>query len=576
MPKLFKLNIKTLMLVAIPMLNLLFMHYFFYFQGFLEWTWTYSEIINLCGVVFDISVLIILFLLLSGGRFKITMAIIQIITLLWSFVNVMYGKFFFQYMSLSAIGEAHGLADGLVVNSILSAFYWYDFFYVFSAILFVVVYNRTGSCRICKEYVLRLLLIPVCSIILTFVAYSAYHFIHPHYRNNWELYKFRAYEFLYDSVRGGTPNLAHFQTGCVRVLLFELYDMFHVTQLTEEQKKQIKRYYSDHSLRSTNHLRNANIKNVIFILLESFLSAPIDLKVDGKEITPFLNSLKRDSDVYYNGNMISDIGCGESGDGQFIYMTGLLPLKYKMTVGQVKKNVLPSMPRVLKDYIGIKTTEIIFPTMPNLWQQAEMNKAYGIDVAYSLTDIVGNSENEIDDKDIFDFAANNLNISKSPFFSLILSISTHSPYNKYVGEDLCIKDKSLPIEYKNYLYSCHYLDSQLEHFVAALKQKGLYENSLIVIASDHYAHLDVLKMVGSISNHTPLFVINGGVNSEECWKGEFHQLDSYTTILDLLAIKHQWLGLGYTLLKSPYKSSVDDKALKLSSLIVEGNYFFSN
>ena len=113
------------------------------------------------------------------------------------------------------------------------------------------------------------------------------------------------------------------------------------------------RYYSNHSKRSSNHQRNPNIKNVMFILLESFLSAPIDLEVDGKEITPFLNSLKRDSSVYYNGNMISDIGCGESGDGQFIYMTGLLPLKNKMTVGQVKDNTLPAFPIILKENLGI-------------------------------------------------------------------------------------------------------------------------------------------------------------------------------------------------------------------------------
>ncbi len=573
MPKLFKLNIKTLMLVAIPMLNLLFMHYFFYFQGFLEWTWTYSEIINLCGVVFDISVLIILFLLLSGGRFKITMAIIQIITLLWSFVNVMYGKFFFQYMSLSAIGEAHGLADGLVVNSILSAFYWYDFFYVFSAILFVVVYNRTGPCRIRKEYVLRLLLIPVCSIMLTFVAYSAYHFIHPHYRNNWELFKFRAHEFLYDSVRGGTPNLAHFQTGCVRVLLFELYDMFHVTQLSEEQKKQIEKYYSDHSLRSTNHQRNPNIKNVIFILLESFLSAPIDLKVDGKEVTPFLNSLKRDSNIYYNGNMISDIGCGESGDGQFIYMTGILPLRYRMTVGQVKDNILPSLPKLLKSEMGIKYSEIISPTTPNLWQQSEMNVAYGIDNAYWLEDIVNGQPRTIDDQLIFQFASRHVDEIKEPFFSLILSLSTHSPYNKYAGDDSFKGTHSVNELYKNYLNSCHFLDSQLKAYFESLKEKGLYDNSLIILASDHYAHLDMLGMSGQISSHTPLFFINGNVDVNSAWKGEYHQLDLFTTLLDLLAIEYPWRGLGYTLLNPLYTSSVSAKTSEISDMIINGDFF---
>lgn len=57
-------------------------------------------------------------------------------------------------------------------------------------------------------------------------------------------------------------------------------------------------------------------KNVVYILLESFLSVSSDLFVDGKEITPFLNKLKKDSNTYYNGKIRPNITIGESGDGQ--------------------------------------------------------------------------------------------------------------------------------------------------------------------------------------------------------------------------------------------------------------------
>ncbi|WP_206674898.1 hypothetical protein, partial [Fibrobacter succinogenes] len=60
--------------------------------------------------------------------------------------------------------------------------------------------------------------ISVLSVLMTFMAYSTYHFVHPHYRNNWELYKFRAKEFLFDSVRGGTPNLLEGHPGLRKVL----------------------------------------------------------------------------------------------------------------------------------------------------------------------------------------------------------------------------------------------------------------------------------------------------------------------------------------------------------------------
>lgn len=573
MQKLSESKIKILLLFAFPMLNLLFMHYFFYFSELLEWTWLYSEVINLCSVVFDVAVLTIVFLICTCGRMKPAIAMTQFVTLIWSFVNVMYGKFFFQYMSLTAIGEAHGLGEGLVINSMMSAFYWYDLYFLVSAILFIFVYNRVVSFKINRKKVYSLLLISISSIMMTFMVYSTYHFIHPHFRNNWKLYTFRAKEFLYDSVRGGTPNLVHFQTGCIRVAIYELYDMFHVTELSAEQKSQIETYYQDHSHRTTHHSRNPKIKNVIFILLESFLSTPIDLVVDGKEITPFLNSLKRDSDVYYNGNMISDIGCGESGDGQFIYMTGILPLKYKMTVGQVKNNVLPALPKVLNEEMNIHYSEIISPTVPNLWQQSEMNKAYGFSNAYWLEDIVSGQSKQIDDSLIFKFASRKLEKKKEPFMSLILSLSTHSPYTKHAGEDYLKGNKCYNELYNNYLNSCHYLDAQLKLFFDSLKEKELYDNSLIVIASDHYAHLDMLNMKKQLSSNTPLFIINGGIDTSKTWKGVFHQLDLYTSLFDILAIRRLWMGLGHTIITTNYVQSVDYTTYKISDMIINSDYF---
>ena len=561
------------LIITIPMLNLLFMHYFFYSNDYIEWTWMYSEIANLCCVLFDISIFLTISLLIVRYRFKPAVAITQIITLIWSFINVMYGRFFFQYMSLSAIGEAHGLGDDLVINSMLAAFHWYDLFYIISIVCFILLYKKTKPHRIQKRNILKLLFISILSIAITLSAYSVYHFVHPHYRDNWDLYKFRFKEFLFDPVRGGTPNLAHFQIGCIRVAFYELYDMLHNTTLTEEQRKNIEKFYLDHSQRSVHIQRNPNIKNVIFILLESFLSSPIDLEVDGKEITPFLNSLKRDSNVYYNGKMISDIGCGESGDGQFIYMTGILPLRYKMTVGQVNKNILPALPKVFKEKLGIDYSEILVPTMPNLWQQANMNVAYGLTNAYWSDDIVGEQSNPIDDEMIFRFASNNIKKIKEPFFSLILSISTHSPYDKHVGPDYLADNKTLTKEYRNYLNSCHFLDKQLCVYFCALKKAGLYDRSMILIGSDHYAHLDMLKMSGKISAHTPLFIINGDIPKEKVWEGEFHQLDVYTTLLDVLNINQKWRGLGHTIISPSYNTSVNETVYNISEMIVNGNYF---
>ena len=217
-------------------------------------------------------------------------------------------------------------------------------------------------------------------------------------------------------------------------------------------------------------------------------------------------------------------------------------------------------------------SEIIYPTIPTLWQQADMNKIYGFTEAYSIEDIVGNPNNPVNDEDVFSFAINRLDDVREPFFSLILTLSTHSPYDHFFGEDLHLCDKSLPVKYKNYLNTCHYLDKQLSRYFTQLKAKGLYEKSLIVLCADHHAHCNRFDMEGRISTYTPLFVVHGNIN-EAVWNGEFHQLDVYTTILDILNVDSKWKGLGHTLLIPDYSNSVSGDAIRLSEMIIEGDFF---
>ena len=48
-------------------------------------------------------------------------------------------------------------------------------------------------------------------------------------------------------------------------------------------------------------------KNLILILVESLQSWPINLLVDGKEITPYLNSLTKEDDVLYFSKVLPQV-----------------------------------------------------------------------------------------------------------------------------------------------------------------------------------------------------------------------------------------------------------------------------
>ena len=112
----------------------------------------------------------------------------------------------------------------------------------------------------------------------------------------------------------------------------------------------------------------------------------------------YLNALKHDSTVYYNGHVQSNITLGESSDGQFIYMTGLLPLRSAITISKIRNNKLPSLPKVLAQK-GLRSIMII-PTLPSFWDQDKMCQQYGFDKLSSIAKL--NFKNTLKVKDYLD------------------------------------------------------------------------------------------------------------------------------------------------------------------------------
>ena len=574
-----KIDFGTLRLVSLFLLsvmNLLFMHAFFRYGGYFGlWPYAYSAPVNFFVTVMDVSLLLLFFLLVSWGRLRLSLSICFFLTLVWSFVNVFYGTFFSQYMPLSAIAEAGSLTDGLVIDSMMSGFRWFHGFYLVSLLAFLAVLRRTPIVRMPLKMWLALLTLPFVCVLMVFLIYTAYHFAHPAMRNNMELYvsTLRGAFLEPEKSKNSFPNDTRYHTGIVRILLSEVADMFVKRQLSQSEKETIASVCSDNSGRCSDHKVNAKLENVIFIVVESFLSAPSDLFVDGKEITPFLNALKRDSSVYYNGHLTSNITIGESGDGQFIYMTGLLPLRHKLTVGEAKSKELYALPKILRKHFGVKYTEVVLPTTTQMWQQEAMDAVYGIDKPYQNIDVVKDRNQALTDEQVFSLAMKTDKVSRQPFFSMILTVDTHQPYREPVIPDFSLAGSDFPDSYKNYLIACHQVDRLIAGYFAHLRQTGVYDNSLIVILSDHHAHMDALGMGDKITKEIPLYIVNGGIDNNKAWKGACNQLDVFTTILDVLGIDSEWKGLGHTLLSADYKNSVTPQMWDISEWIIEGNYF---
>jgi phosphoglycerol transferase MdoB-like AlkP superfamily enzyme len=80
---------------------------------------------------------------------------------------------------------------------------------------------------------------------------------------------------------------------------------------------------------------------------------------------------------------------------------------------------------------------------------------------------------------LFDKALDDLKKQKVPFFQTIYTVSSHPPYDvpylKIRGSS--VRDK--------YLNSVSYTDSCLGHFIRTLRQSPLWENTLLIVTSDH-------------------------------------------------------------------------------------------
>lgn len=563
-------------LYVISVVNLLLMHYYILSTCRLEEAidallW----IDNLLGVICDVTVIILFAFFITWGRQQFSLFFTAIISLLWSFSNILYSRFFHHYISLSAVGQVGNLTDSFMLHNMIEGLQWMDCYFLIILILILWLhFSSPNTAKIFKPYLL-LLKWPISLFIIDIVLHFSFCMMTPELRSISYLrhrLHLRHSELLHSSAE---PNWVSFHRGTIRqILIPTMYQILSKTELTEEQRTAIKTDYTDHRERISDTTKKVKSKNLIFIIVESYLSATSDLIVDGKEVTPFLNALKHDSTIYYNGQLTPNITIGESSDGQFIYMTGMLPLRSEVTVTKAKYAELPGLPKVLKQEGGIKEAQMIIPTLPSMWEQESMCERYGFDHLYSSADYHNGDFWYLSDQQIFKYASSKNLSAKQPFLSVVLTMTMHQPYKEPMDPKFIIKDKSLTKKFRNYLSSCHYTDKQIKWYFEQLKKNGLYDNSVIVIVADHHAHASLFDMEESdISSDIPLYIINGNINNTTGWQGRCNQLDIYTTLLDIWGTKGAWKGLGHTLITKDYHPSIELQSWDISEQIVLGNYF---
>ena len=72
-----------------------------------------------------------------------------------------------------------------------------------------------------------------------------------------------------------------------------------------------------------------------------------------------------------------------------------------------------------------------------------------------------------------------------PLFLFLHILDPHNPYTPPNEFNLCVKRDAKRIDESAYLSEAAYVDREIQKLVLALKENGLYENSIIAVTSDH-------------------------------------------------------------------------------------------
>ena len=549
-------------------MNLFIMHYYILCTASMDDETNFTRFFdNILGIAIDLSFVFSLAYFITLKRQKATAIILFTCTFLWSLSNIIYSRFFHHYISFSAIEQGDNLFNAFMFDCLINGLRWTDLIYIIIFLLFLYLVKRNIFNT--KRPLCAILSILFIFLIMDLVGYVIYCSLRPEHRYIRFLTDRIEARHFSNNIQLCNPNVASFRRGSIRALTTEIYiNHKGILKLSQEQSFEIKNWieHQKELHKSCNKLPKP--QNIIFIIIESYMSFVGDIKIDGKEVTPFLNSLRRDSCTFYNGQLHKNVTLGESSDGQFIYMTGLLPLRSVVTISQARKNPLPPS---LPQQIGYPSRMII-PTVETMWRQDEMCRQYGFDRLYTSKDYTNEYNSVLTDEQVFQLAMKIDRTSKEPFFSVILTMSMHQPYTDIIDPTFPIKGMNIRKDLASYLNKCHYTDKQLEKYFKHLKESGLLNNSLIVITADH----PVLSTdFGGVSDTIPLYLIHSQGWSSNIWKGSCNQIDVYTTLVDLLCKDSCWFGLGKSLLLPKYESTLSNRLWDMSEWIIMGDYFQS-
>ncbi|MDD4187777.1 MAG: LTA synthase family protein [Bacilli bacterium] len=320
-----------------------------------------------------------------------------------------------------------------------------------------------------------------------------------------------------------------------------------IENTTDNTIKNIHKYISAISPTNKNEYTGLfSGKNLIYITAEAF--CPIAVHEEG---TPTLYKLVNTGFKF--NHFYSPIYYVSTSDGEYINLTSLLPKESSWSMSRSSNNYLPYTYGNIFSSLGYSTNAYHngsykyydrHKSLPNMgynymacgnglqklmnckpWPQSDLEMING------TFDLYSNEEN---------------------FMTYYMSISGHLEYN-FGGNNMAYKNKELvnnlpySTAIKAYIASQAELDKALESLINMLTEKGILDDTVIVISTDHYPYgLKTSEMKEVMNIEDEKFDIHK--NELIIWNSTIENpiiIDSYASSLDILPTVLNLFGIDF-------------------------------
>ncbi|WP_312507373.1 LTA synthase family protein [Lysinibacillus sp.] len=498
--------------------------------------------------------------LFKGKRKYSSLVIVYTLMSILLYANIVYYRFFSDFITLPTIFQTQNFGD--LGGSVLSLLKPYDIlFFVDVLVMFYLRFSR----KIQKETervgykkataIIIALALAVSIVNLGLAETSRPQLLTRGFDRNYIVKYLGMYNYtIYDSVETMKASSQR-----------ALADSSDTTEVINYTK-------SNYAKPNADYFGAAKGMNVIYLHLESFQNFLINYKLNGEEVTPFLNSLTKDKNTMYFDNFFHQTGQGKTSDAEFMLENSLFGLPQGSAYITKAQNTYQAAPSILKDH-GY-TSAVFHGNNGSFWNRNVIYKSFGyehfFDASYYNTGSSGDmAEYGLLDKPFFEQSQSLLSSLPQPFYTKLITVGNHYPYK--MSQDLVTIDKANTgdASVDNYFQTARYADEAIKQVFNQLKESGLYDNSMIVLYGDHYGISDnhnraMEQVIGkeitpyesANLQRVPLFIhvpgMQGGTN--HTYGG---QIDLLPTLLHLLGIDTQnFIQFGSDLLSEEHDEIV--------------------